>query len=1007
MLRRWPKKAGLLTKNEWGKSIVTKGLVTGGLALFFFGVQAESPSKAVTRQQQGEVSIDFFESKIRPVLQTKCVACHGENLQSGDLRLDRPITPEMAAKIKPVIDYKGDVKMPPAGKLPADELAALTLWAEAGAPWPETPNVEPTDGTFWAFVPPVKPEVPSVKNEAWVQNPIDAFVIAKLEEKGWEPAPKADKRTLIRRATFDLTGLPPTPEEVTAFLADESPDAFEKLIDRLMETPAYGERWGRHWLDVARYADSNGLDENLVFPNAWRYRDWVVRSINEDMPIDEFLMQQLAGDLMPNRGDDGIIATGFLSMGAKMLAEDDPDKMAYDIIDEQVDTFSKAYLGITMSCARCHDHKFDPIPAKDYYALAGIFRSTKTMVNHKVVAEWVERPIGPVEDQEEAARIDGEIKTRRDKATKLREDSKKAVQTTLASKKADYEEAARQLLNLDKNQAKLTAVIGSPNGKAPQNAIVWEAENFKQSNLIVDKGGYGKDIGVLLNGGTYPNYAVYEVEVPMAGAYQLDLRYSAGDARAVKFYANGTLVLSSSAAGVTGGFYPQHQKWEAQGIFNLKAGKNTIRFERESYVPHIDKLLLIPRPGATPTDPLGMLASNKGLLPEIIRSTADQIKAGEKVAFNLPENADHLFDTATKDELKKLDQEIADLQKSKPVIPRAMAVEEGEPTDLKVHLRGNYLDEGELAPRQFPTAITGPDAEEVEFEGSGRFELADWVTQKDNPLTARVFVNRVWRWRFGKGIVATTDNFGALGEMPSHPELLDYLATTFVEDDEWSLKKLHKRMMLTSTYQMSTALNEEAIEVDPDNRLLWRFNRQRLEAEAIRDSILFVAGQLDREMGGTLLNIQPRAYVTSDNNINPVKYDSNRRSLYLPVVRSALYSVYTAFDYGDPAVMNGDRPSTIVAPQALFMLNSDIVLGATKEMASSVLEEEQISDAKKIQELYMTCFGRPATEKEVALALEFLPKFELAYAGKDQPKLYAWQSLCKSLIASNEFIYVD
>ncbi len=986
------------------QSLVTRGLFAGGFLLVFLGAQAVPPHTPKTTLGQDGSAI--FESKIRPILQAKCVACHGPNLQAGDIRLDEPISADVAARLAKAISYTDEVEMPPSGKLPPDELAYLTKWAEAGAPWPETPTIT-SEAAFWAFVAPQHPDVPEVTDRVWGKNPIDAFILEKLEDKGFEPAPPVDRRTLIRRATFDLTGLPPTPQEIEAFLADTEPEAFERLIDRLLATPAYGERWGRHWLDVARYADSNGLDENLVFPNAWRYRDWVINAVNDDKPIDEFLKEQLAGDLLPNAGDDEIIATGFLSIGAKMLAEDDPDKMEYDIIDEQIDTFSKAYLGLTMACARCHDHKFDPIPAKDYYALAGIFKSTKTMVNHKVVAQWVERPIGSKADQEKLSEIEAEVKTRRDTADEKRKAAGDALLKEIRAKKAEYEAAGRELLERDGAKANLKAAIDSPNGDAPSDAIVWESEDFKSSNLKVDKGGYGKEIGVLLNIGKFPNFADYEIEVSAAGPYQLDLRYAAGDARPVKIFANGTLVISSAASKVTGGFYPQHQVWEAEGIFELKAGKNLIRIERENFVPHIDKLLLIPRPGQKPTELLGAIASGQGLLAEVVRATADQIKKGDEIKLNLPDKADHLFEEPVASELKQLEKEIADLNKTKPVVPMAMAVREGEPTNLKVQLRGNYLTEGEEAPRRFPTAVTGPDHPELASDTTGRLELADWIIDEKNPLTARVFVNRVWRWRFGRGLVGTVDNFGALGDLPSHPELLDWLATTFVEEDGWSLKKLHKRLMLTNTYQMGGEHNAEAAEFDPENRLRWKFSRKRLEAEAIRDSILFVAGQLDREMGGSLINLNPRQYVTSNNNIDPIKYDSRRRSLYLPVIRSALYDVYTAFDFGDPTVMNGNRPSTTVAPQALFMLNSSIVLSASKDLAANMLAQEGWTDSQRVQHLYQTCYGRPASADEVSTALEFIPKFEAAFGKAENPRLSAWQSLCKSVLASNEFVYVE
>jgi len=897
--------------------------------------------------------------------------------------------------------------MPPAGKLPPDELAALTSWAKAGAPWP---NIQPTakpKGTFWSFVPPKTPALPTVKARWWAQNPVDAFILAKLEEKGLKPSPPADRRTLIRRATFDLTGLPPTPEEVDAFLADRKPGAFDRVVDRLLASKAYGERWGRRWLDVARYADSNGLDENLVYPNAWRYRDWVIASFNADKPIDRFFQEQIAGDLMPDAGDEGVVATGYLSLGGKMLAEDDPVKQELDVIDEQVDTLTKTYLGLTVGCARCHDHKFDPITAKDYYAMAGIFKSTKTMLNYKNMAEWNELPVGPKAEREKLIEIDSQVRAKTESLNKKRDAAADILLKQLRKQAPAYEKAAREVLARDASKPELKPAIEAPDGAAPAGAIVREAEDFVSGNVAKDKDGFGKGIGVLVNRGEFPNVTEYEVSVPQAGPYQLDLRYASGDPRAFRIYANGALALSSAGGKVTGGFYPEHQRWLAEGIILLKAGANRIKFERENYFPHVDKFLLIPRPGQQPSENLDSIAREANLIPAIVQDVAQRIKNGIDVTIELPEKFDDLLPEGVGKEIQQLKDEIAALRKARPNLPLVMAVSEGQPTNMKVHLRGSYLTLGEESPRRFPEVLAGRNQKNLPADQSGRLQLAQWVASAKNPLTARVFVNRVWRWRFGRGLVGSVDNFGALGELPSHPELLDWLATTFVGEDGWSLKKFHRRLMLTNTYMMSGKFDMKAAQADPDNRLLWRFPRQRLEAEAIRDGILFVTDSLDRTMGGTLMNLPPRSYVTSTANADPVKYDSLRRAVYLPVIRSALYDVYTAFDFGDPTVMNGDRSSTTVAPQALFMLNSPIVLNATRSFAQAILKRSELTDAERVNQIYLKCFSRPATQAEIARSLEFLGRFEKAYAKSTDPRSSAWQSLCKSLIASNEFIYVE
>ncbi|HLO97475.1 MAG TPA: DUF1549 domain-containing protein [Fimbriimonas sp.] len=979
--------------------VLAPAFVAGCFTLLFVGAQAKT--KQAQAPAQTPESIATFEAKVRPVLLAKCVSCHGDKQQIADLRLDKAITPAMAKKVAAAISYTGGTKMPPAGKLPVDELAAMTAWAKAGAPWPSTPKITPK-GQFWAFKAPVMPALPKVKAEKWAQNPLDRFVLAKLEEKGMKPAPVADRRTLIRRATFDLTGLPPTPAEIDAFVNDKEPNAFARLIDRLLASPAYGERWGRHWLDVARYADSNGLDENLVFSNAWRYRDWVIDSINADKPIDRFIQEQVAGDLLPGAGDSEVIATGYLAVGAKMLAEDDPQKQELDIIDEQVDTLSKGFLGMTVGCARCHDHKFDPISAKDYYSMAGIFKSTKTMDKFTVVAEWQERPIGPKELHEKLRNIQKTTGEKSAEIKKIREESKMALLAELQPKKDLYIASAKELIKSESTKKALQPILSNRDGALAKGAITFEAEDFKKGNLGKDTSGYGQGIGIIYNVGTLPNVAEYEVVASQTGPFQLDFRYASAEPRSVRVYVNDELVLTKAADGSSGGYYAQHQKWFAEGVVQLREGKNTIKLERDSYFPHFDRILLTPKPGAT----LSKIQTGD-LIPEVVAVVAEKIKAGAEPNLDLPENADQLYGKETAQKLKDLEKEIADLDKAKPRVDYAMAVAEGKPNNLKVHLRGSYLTLGEDTQRGIPAVMANGIAPKVPTEKSGRLELAKWLTDAKNPLTARVFVNRVWRWRFGRGLVGSVDNFGALGDLPTHPELLDWLALKFVNEDGWSLKKLHKRLMLTNTYMMSTKYDAASALKDPDNRFLWRFNRRRLEAEAIRDSIFFVAGMLDRTKGGTLINLPPRAYVTNDQSANPINYNSPRRSVYLPVVRAATYDVYTAFDFGDPTVMNGDRASTTIAPQALFMLNGTVVLNATKAQATTMLKRTDLDDRGKVRYLYETCFGRPATEAEVTRALTYLSRFEGAYAKSKEPKLSAWQSLCKTFIGANEFIYVE
>jgi len=750
-------------------------------------------------------SAEFFEARVRPLLVAKCLSCHIGAGAKGKLDLGSreailkggaqgpsvvPGNPEKSLLIQ-VIRYEGKLKMPLGAKLADHEIRILTEWVKMGAPWGvsaagTTSAVAPEK--FWAFQPVQDAKPPTVKRSGWVKNDVDRFVLASLEKSGLQPNRFADRRTLIRRATFDLTGLPPTPEEVEAYVNDRSPDAWRKVIDRLLASPAYGERWGRHWLDVVRYSDSNGLDWNEVFPNAWRFRDYVIKSFNEDKPFNLFIREQLAGDQMPSASEternERLVATGVLVMGPKLLAQQDRVQLALDVADEQIDLTTKAFLGLTVSCARCHDHKFDPISTKDYYSLAGIFKSTVTL-----------------------------------------------------------------------------------SGTLPRN-----------------------------------NRVMYWMERPLAPA----------DAVAA----------------------------------------------RQAHDAAVKKL-------------------------------QDQVKK-------------------TKDEAakKQLAAQIAALEaKAPPAVPSAMAVQDGKVEDLKVHVRGSYKNLGETAPRGFLSVVAG-EKQPVPAERSGRLELADWIASEKNPLTSRVLVNRVWLHHFGRGIVGTPDNFGRLGERPTHPELLDYLSRRLV-DGGWSLKKLHRLIMLSATYQMSSDPSAVAAAVDPENRLLWRMNRNRLEAEAIRDAILVSSGQLDGKPGGTMLT---RVSGLAGKEFG-VDYNSNRRSVYLPVVRGVVYDMFLVFDFADPHVVNGRRDTTTVAPQALLMMNSPYLVEQSGKFADLLLALPTADDAQRVETAYQRALNRQAKTDERDRAMAFLSDYEAALAptieDPEKRRRAAWSSFCQALYASSEFRYVD
>ena len=609
--------------------------------------------QSVNGQQRSasQQDLDFFEKEVRPLLVKHCYQCHGPDSNEGEggLRLDSrkailqggksgpavvPGKPDESLLIYAVNHDPAVEAMPPERRLKNKEVATLIRWVKLRAPWPgadlvndlKRPEASETvlseqQRAFWAFVPPSEPSIPKVRQRSWVANPIDALVLARLEQAGLQPSPPADRVTLIRRATFDLHGLPPTPEEVVTFLKDPAPDAFAKLVERLLDSPRYGEKWGRHWMDVARYSDSNGMDDNIAYTEAWRYRDYVIAAFNHDKPYDQFVREQVAGDLLAGWGTaeraDSVVATTFLMLGPKMPSADDPIKQQLDIVDEQIDAVSRAFLAMTVACARCHAHKFDPFSTRDYYALAGIFKSTRSMLGYRV-------------------------------------DSK---------------------FNL--------------------TALTTEADNRVLSGL-------------------------------------------------------------------------EQQMDQADDIL---VNGNKIDMSADERKQHTDQL------------------------------------------------------NAAYDKMAK--------------IPTAMAVEEGTVADMPILLRGNHLTPAQLVARGVPRILQVPRPFKITAGESGRRELANWLTDPANPLTARVMVNRIWHWHIGTGVVRSVDNFGRLGERPDNQALLDWLALRFVESG-WSIKHLHRLIMNSRTYQMTSQVDTLASKKDPENRLLWRMNARRLEAEELRDSLLFL-----------------------------------------------------------------------------------------------------------------------------------------------------------------------
>lgn len=988
---------------------------------------AAPPSPANAAKEQ------FFEAKVRPLLAEKCMPCHNASIQQGGVRLDQralalktvvPGKPAQSSLIT-VVHFTGKIKMPPTGKLAPDEIATLEKWVADGAVWPNTSSAprapgKGTEGQLWSFRPVRRPLEPPVDKRG-----IDAFIQAKLEVAGLKMAPKADRATLLRRLSFDLTGLPPTPAEVEAFRQDKRPDAYARQVDRLLASPRYGERWGRHWLDVARYADSNGLDENLAHGNAYLYRDWVIDAHNRDLPYNEFIQEQIAGDLMPTDDEEErnrrLTATGYLTLGAKVLAEQDKPKLVMDIVDEQIEVVSKSVLGITIACARCHDHKFDPISTKDYYALAGIFKSTKTMANLGFVSMWNERQLPTKARQEEIEKYQKDVL--QPLAGKLSAITEKAKANVAERLKAEAPKYVQVALSYAKQPGALVPLEGR---EIPGKQVI-EAEDFVRGTAIKNTETYGKGIGVIHTGAS-PTNAEWDITVATAGAYQLDLRYAGEESRPVKVVVNGKTVSEEAAAAETGSWNPEGQQWETFGTIDLNAGKNVLRIERDGAIPHFDKLALAPMPPLPPNAPkpksLRELAKDNGLNTGILQRVAAKV-AGEKEeaeavkkvkasdAFGQPDKPETLYSKEDGDAVKAATEELKQAQEKGPKIPSAMAVAEmDKPENVRVHIRGDTQNLGDIVNRGFPKSLCSPGRDHVtEKVSSGRLELARWLTSPNQPLTARVAVNRVWLHLFGEGLVSTPDNWGLRGEKPSHPELLDYLASTFKYEDGWHLKKLIRRIVLTDAYQqVSTVENPLAHKSDPGNRLLWRQNLRRLEVEPLRDSLLFVAGTLDTKMGGTLLSTKDGDYVTNDQSGNGAQYSAPRRSIYLPVIRNAVFDFFSTFDFGDPSMVNAKRSATTVAPQALYLLNSPLVQDQARAFARRTLATKQPDDTQRIRFAIANAFTRPASPEEIIRARTFLASCDTIYAPKESDaakrRELCWTAYCQTLLASNEFIYV-
>ena len=859
-------------------------------------------------------SVAFFEAKIRPVLIEQCYSCHSADAASkkklkGGLKLDTKDSllaggesgPSLVAgKVEASLLVKAlrgkDVsQMPPKGKLPEAVIADFEAWVKAGANDPRTTaKTEVKTGIdlekgklFWAFQPPKKSPVPTTKLPA--ATPLDAYILKKLEEKKLTPTKLADKRTLIRRAYFDLIGLPPTPEEIETFEKDKSPNAFAKVIDALLASPHYGERWARHWLDVARYAE----DQAHTFgvkpkSNAFQYRDWVIKAFNDDMPYDRFVKLQLAGDLLPETEGDTftrLAGLGYLGLGAEYYKNTNAAQAIADELDDRVDTVTRGFLGVTVSCARCHDHKFDPIPTQDYYSIAGIFNGSSLG----------EAPLASAAD----------VKKYNDGQAKVKEQDD-AIKAWLAEKSGSLfdVEVSRvtkyMLAAAAVNDAKMAG--GSPNFETLAKPDKLDVRFLKQWVTYLAPKNKNKSTSVLKPWFDAKSDAVAKV----AEEFQAKL---------------------------------------AEAVAARKLKKATK-----------DQQELLKAVFTEPNAPF--------LVP--------------------PGEIEKMLVPADSKTLVGMKADLETTRKNAPAALPSAAVIKGGGNTMKVFIRGNPAKQGDLAPKGFLQVISKASSEPV--KDFTRLDLANAIASKDNPLTARVFVNRIWSQHFGRGLVGTPSNFGQLGDRPTHPELLDYLTVRFVESG-WSVKQLHREILLSATYQRSSESRAANAESDPDNVYLWRATRRRLEVEPWRDAMLAVAGTLDKTAGGPTVQLKDPS--------------NNRRTIYAKISRHDLDGLLRLFDFPDANVTADKRTLTTVPQQQLFVMNSEFAIKQAKAFAKRV-EKLGTTDDERIRQAYLIAYGRPATEEESSLARVFLnsPKDE-----KDS--LTKWEQYAQALLAANEFMYID
>jgi mono/diheme cytochrome c family protein len=995
-------------------------------------------TSAVRAADPDAEAVAFFEKEVRPLLIESCVNCHGPKKQESGLRLDSrpalmqggehgpaiiPGKPDESLLVK-AVRHEGELQMPPGGKLNEVQIAALVRWVSRGAAWSgDAPGVTIRSGSiteqerrFWSFLPVKEPPVPDVADAGWGQSPIDRFILAKLRGRGLTPVRPADKHTLLRRVTFDLTGLPPAPGEMAAFLADTSPEAFARVVDRLLASPAYGERWGRHWLDVVRYADTAGETADYPVQEAYRYRNYVLAAFNQDKPYDEFVREQVAGDLLARDGPreqytERVTATGYLAIARRFGF--DAENYHHLTIQDTIDTLGQSILGLTLGCARCHDHKFDPVTTRDYYALYGIFDSTRYPFSGSEQKPWLRTmaPLLPPSEaqplreafERELAQLEGELQT-------LKVSGPRVKLASLHELDGDFETQA----------ASAGGSLGSlvPPWRDSGRPEVVAAAQSPYTNVYPQRGTVGvrfpgdaadHGIGQALpaaHGVLYVNLDFRNVHKEGDGSYRFYLGHGPGGTPAVEVYADGASLFVRNGAKVDavrplqpGTWYNLQLTLDLEGkTFAGTAGTpgDLTPFSGKAFAPAwdgtLDYLLIDGRghlPGTKPLHDVDNVAVRTTPLPAPAPPAPPE--------------------TVPPDQVEKRKAELAARRTAllrRGPYEQAYAVAEGTPHDVRIHKRGEPGKPGDEVPRRFPEVLSGEPV--PPGAGSGRLQLARWLTRPENPLTARVLVNRVWAYHFGRGLVATENDFGVRGRTPTHPELLDWLAARFMAEG-WSVKTLHRRILLSATYQLSCDHDARAARLDPDGELLWRFTRQRLDAESLRDTLLSLGGNLDRSPGQG--HPFPAVGVTFTQHAPfGAAYDTNRRSAYLMTQRLKRHPFLGLFDGADTNASTAHRSLTTVPTQALFFLNDPFVHEQANGFARRLLRDRP-DDAGRMELAYTMALARPPCDEERQEGVAFLGRYrqQLQASGvpADQQEVLTWAAYARTLFAANEFLFLD